>query len=179
MARSRNHIKPADEYIPAPPPPADGSCTEWCAPLHLIESKCSDHPLLKWFSVDDLMIMGAVLRVGHPTLYLYKHRDTRRDANIDADGVAWRYVPPAPDDFDDGGTYERLTSLADALDGLALWELPVMRDAPFEEVWEAYAAAPNNRHLADDEDDEDDDDIDDYWDDDYWDAGGASKKSWR
>ena len=166
MARSQK-TRVLHEHVPAPPPPADGSCNEWCTGMHLIETECVDHPLFRWFSVDDLMVAGAVRRPGHPLLYLYKHRDTRRYLNVDEAGVAWRYVPPPADRLgfaEDHGSYERLPSLGAALDLLHLWELPVMRCAPFEDVWQAYAAAPSTHVMAftiDDDEDLDDDDLDD------------------
>ena len=168
MARSRT-TKPIHEFVPAPPSPGDDSCNEWCAGMHLIETECSDHPAFRWYDVGDLMVMGAERRPGHPLLYLYKHRETRRYMNIDADGVPWRYVAPADDDWGSEGSYVRLPSLDAALDGLALWELPIMRNAPIEEVRQAYAAVPKSRYrsftdefpedvLLDDESDDDEND---------------------
>lgn len=122
--------------------------------MHLIEEQCSDHPLFRWYDVGDLMVMGAERRDGHPLLYLYKHRLTRHYMHIDADGVAWRYVAPPRYDPDDDGTYEPLPSLSDALVELRLWEVPMMRNAPFNEVRQAFEAALGCGAIIDDDDDD-------------------------
>lgn len=104
------------------PPDWEGRCNEWCAGMHLIERELTDHPDIELYDVADLMVMGALRRKGKPLLYLYKHRVTRREMAIDADGVAWWYKAPGRGKTGDG-EYVRHDSLAAAVDGLRLWEM--------------------------------------------------------
>ncbi|MGZ4794373.1 MAG: hypothetical protein ACXVJ7_03930 [Acidimicrobiia bacterium] len=55
---------------------------------------------------------------------IYRHVHTRGYLNLDADGTAYRYGAPRPDDPDRVGTYTRHRSLREAIDELALWQLP-------------------------------------------------------
>ncbi len=109
-----------------PPNSRTNECDEWCAALHLVESKVVDLPDGKFFDVDDFMIMGGWHRRGKPMIYLYKHGFTRRYINVDMDGIAWRYVPPAQLDDDHLGHYRRLSGLNVAVARLELWEMPLM-----------------------------------------------------
>lgn len=114
------------------PPAWTGVCDEWCAGLHLIERELADHPDIDRYDAADFMVMGALRRTGHPLLYLYKHVETRAYLNIDAAGVAWRYVPPRRGD-DGDGRYVRHRSLEDAFDALRLWELDDVDDVDEED----------------------------------------------
>jgi hypothetical protein len=58
---------------------------------------------------------------------VYKHRGTRRALNVDAQLRAYHYVPPRNLMSTADGSYRRLDSLEEGIDGVGLWELPRFR----------------------------------------------------
>jgi hypothetical protein len=102
---------------------------EWWEPLLAVETRMRESPRLldRCFAIDDFMLMGRDRRRSRPLVYLYKHRDTRRYLNVDVRLNAYRYVPPRRLTDGGGGSYRRLTSLEEGVDGVGLWELPRFR----------------------------------------------------
>ena len=100
---------------------------EWWAPLLAVEARMQESPRLldRCLRVGDFMLMGRERRRGRPLVYLYKHKDTRRYLNVDAQLRAYRFVTSRTAASD--GTYRRLDSLEDGIDGVGLWELPRLR----------------------------------------------------
>jgi len=43
---------------------------------------------------DEFMFMGRIVRKGRPDIWLFKHVYSRRHANLDECGGAYRYIPP-------------------------------------------------------------------------------------
>jgi hypothetical protein len=119
------------------------------APLRLVAQKLrtSSVPADAFFDPDDFMLMSWCVGERPSGVHLFKHVDTRHYLNLDADGVPYRYVPPATDDPDDEGSYVRHTSLRDAVDAVGLWELPWMRPElaahrqgrSWEDRWDLHA----------------------------------------
>lgn len=102
---------------------------EWWAPLLAVEARMGESSRLldRCLRVEDFMMMGRVRPRGRPLLYLYKHRDTRRYLNVDPHLAAYRYIPPRNLDSTSDGSYRRLESLEEGIDGVGLWELPRFR----------------------------------------------------
>ncbi len=101
---------------------------EWWDPLLAVAARTRESPRLldRCFEVGDFMVMGRDRRRGRPLVYLYKHRDTRRYLNVDAQLRAYRYVTPRRRDTSQG-SYRRLASLEEGIDHVGLWELPTFR----------------------------------------------------
>jgi hypothetical protein len=98
------------------------------APLRIVARRLRTSPVPAdaFFDPDDFMLMDWCRADRPGTISLFKHVDTRHYLNLDARGTAYRYVPPA-NARAGTGTYVRHRELRDALDDLALWELPWMR----------------------------------------------------
>ena len=110
-----------------PPPARPDPLERRLAPLRLVAEKlrASAVPADAFFDPDDFMLLSWC-RANRPAhVMLFKHVDTRRYLNLDADGAAHRYVPPA--DPGGEGAYPRYATLREAVDALGLWELPWMR----------------------------------------------------
>lgn len=114
-------------------PSADelAKCGPWCRPLHLVEAAVAGQPFAQYFSVDDFMCMGMLRRRRRPDLLLAKHVHTRRYLNLDAEGHAYRYLPP-PEDSDSNGQYRPYRDLIAAIDALHLHEMPWLYGSGFE-----------------------------------------------
>lgn len=109
--------------FPQPDVPAG---PEWFAPLQgLLDLVPTERPY-RYFDPADFMMMGRVVRSGRPAITIYKHAFTRSHLNLDAQGTAYRYVPP-PLDAVGHGRYLRHRSVLDALRALNLHELPWMK----------------------------------------------------
>ena len=98
-------------------------CSDWCRPIHMVESAIAGQPFAKYFDVDDFMWMGKLHRRGRPDLILHKHCHTRRYLNLDADGHAYRYLSPPPGSTL-MGQYRIHRDLVDAIDDVWLYEMP-------------------------------------------------------
>lgn len=100
----------------------------WFRPLEHVAlemSKCerwSD----QFFDIEDFMLMGGIERRPRPLLVPCKHVHTRRYLNLDLAGRAYRYFPPKTDPDGAGRCVEHRT-LRDAIDHVALYELPWMK----------------------------------------------------
>ncbi len=131
--------------------PSNG-CTEWCAPLHLIEQAVAGKPMGQDFSVDDFQIGPRLVRPGKPNLHLYKHGFTRTFLNVDTDGRTYRFIPPKASRGGAFGRYLFHRSLADAINDLLLHELAgvqrparlrlVRESAPYDDIGSAGGVGP-------------------------------------
>ncbi len=143
MPKRRDELSQREVF---PPDNLTGECNEWCAPLHQFHDRIRQHPHAVFFDVDDFMLMCGLQRPGHPLLILCKHRETRRYLNVDAAGDVWQYVAPRKFSDRTPGTYTRLASVEEALEGLGLEEMPWMdpdrfghlqtEDAVLDDRWE-------------------------------------------
>jgi hypothetical protein len=109
---------------------SDG-CGDWCRPLHLVERAIAGQPFARYFLVDHFMFMGVVRRRGRPDIVLNKHGHTRRYLNLDAEGHAYRYLPPPPTSSR-LGQYRPHHDLVAAIDDLHLHELPWLAFSGFD-----------------------------------------------
>jgi hypothetical protein len=102
---------------------------EWWEPLVAVEARMQESPRLldRCLRVGDFMLMGRVRRRGRPLVYLYKHKDTRRYLNVDPRLDAYAYMAPRDLASTAPGSYHRLDSLEEGIDGVGLWELPRFR----------------------------------------------------
>ena len=106
--------------------PAEGElneCSDWCKPIHMVEKAIAGQAFAKYFRIDDFMSMGKLHRKGRPDLILHKHYLTRYYLNLDADGHAYRYLPPPPHSSS-SGQYRPHKDLVTAIDALHLHEMP-------------------------------------------------------
>ena len=118
------------------------------APLRLVAEKlrASTVPADAFFDPDDFMLMSWCRDDRPKGIHLFQHVDTRHSINLDADGAAYRYLPPAEHDRHGEGSYVRYATLREAVDQLGLWELPWMRPElaahrrglAWEDRWELY-----------------------------------------
>ena len=108
-------------------------CSEWCAPLHMVEKAIAGHDVAKYFDVDHFMFMGRLHRDRRPDLNLYKHRHTRLYLNLDAAGHAYRYLAPPPESAGNG-QYRPFRDLEAAIDHLRLHEVPWLFGSGFEDA---------------------------------------------
>jgi hypothetical protein len=106
-------------------------CSHWCRPLHMVERAIAGQAFAKYFVVDDFMCMGMLHRRGRPNLILNKHRLTRRYLNLDAEGHAYRFLPPRPESSSNG-QYRPHADLVTAIDNLRLFEMPWLSWSGFE-----------------------------------------------
>ena len=92
-----------------PPPARSDLLARRFAPLRLVAERlrASAVPADAFFDPDDFMLMSWCRADRPQDVMLFKHVDTRHYLNLDADGAAYRYVPPATDAADDEGTYVR------------------------------------------------------------------------
>ena len=108
-------------------PDGDGPLDpEWFRPLVDVFPSVPAEGSLRFFDLEDFMVMGRVLRRPRPDVTIYKHRYTRRYLNLDGAGQAYRYLPPASGS-NGYGSYRRHGDLGAALAGLGLWELPKLK----------------------------------------------------
>lgn len=99
----------------------------WWVPLEHLAAAIAVVPRYRFFDLDDFMLMAKLKRSGgRADLLMYKHHHTRRHLNLDGAGNAYRYVPPRSPQG--SGRHLRHERLCDALDALALWELPWMKE---------------------------------------------------
>lgn len=108
-------------------------CSAWCEPIHIVERAIADQPFGKYFRIEQFMCMGKVHRSKRPDLVLNKHSLTRRYLNLDADGNAYRYIPPKNPNSLAEGSYRRFGTLVDAIDELDLHLLPWFYASGFED----------------------------------------------
>ena len=96
---------------------------EW-APLEAVSVIARRSPELPSFHPSEFMYMGVVRRRDGLQVHLYKHVDTRRYLNLDADGHAYEYRGSSGEllaDPTSGGWYRPHRSLDDALLDADLW----------------------------------------------------------
>ena len=110
------------------------------APLRLVAARLrtSTVPADAFFDPDDFMVVSWAVADRPMGVHVFKHVDTRGVINLDADGVPYR--------CDDRGGWSRHATLREAVDALALWELPWLRPelarhrrgCTWEERWARY-----------------------------------------
>jgi hypothetical protein len=90
-------------------------------PLRLVAAKlrASTVPADAFFDPDDFMVVSWAVADRPAGVHVFKHVDTRRVINLDADGVPYRR--------DERGGWSRYATLREAVDALDLWELPWLR----------------------------------------------------
>ena len=80
------------------PPDDEAPLLEWWTPL-LLAASAARRERIPWpIHLDDFMLMGRVDRGSRPAVWIYKHRDSRRELNLDATGQAYKFTrtPNAP-----------------------------------------------------------------------------------
>ena len=74
------------------PPEDQAPLLEWWTPL-LLAASAGRRERVPWpIHLDDFMLMGRVDRGSRPAVWIYKHRDSRRELNLDATGQAYRFT---------------------------------------------------------------------------------------
>ena len=116
----------------------------WWAPLEGVGRAVQSQWRYQFFALADFMLMVKLVRPPRPSLYLYKHRYTRRYLNLDEAGHAYRFAVPRSKP-EGPGRYLAHRNPADAIDHLELWLLPWMK--PGLESWR-FGYDWSERYLA-------------------------------
>jgi hypothetical protein len=59
-----------------------------------VGSRAARRERVPWpIHLDDFMLMGRVDRSSRPSIWIYKHRDSRRELRLDDAGQAYRFTP--------------------------------------------------------------------------------------
>ncbi|MET0901994.1 MAG: hypothetical protein ABWZ52_02030 [Acidimicrobiales bacterium] len=73
------------------PPEDEAPLLEWWTPL-LLAASAGRRERVPWpIHLDDFMLMGRVDRGSRPSVWIYKHRDSRRELNVDSTGQAYKF----------------------------------------------------------------------------------------
>jgi len=108
-------------------PPEDQPLDQsWWRPLEQVAQSVAGRPRYRFFDLSDFMMMCGINRAPRPRLILYKHSYTRRYLNLDDAGLAYRYIAPR-ETSSGSGRYLVHRTMEEALEALALWELPWMK----------------------------------------------------
>jgi hypothetical protein len=74
------------------PPDDQPPLLEWWTPL-LLAGSAGRRERVPWpIHLDDFMLMGRVERGSRPDIWIYKHRDSRRELYLDARGQAYKFT---------------------------------------------------------------------------------------
>ena len=74
------------------PPEDEAPLLEWWTPL-LLAASAARRERIPWpIHLDDFMLMGRVDRDSRPAVWIYKHRDSRRELNLDSTGQAYKFT---------------------------------------------------------------------------------------
>jgi hypothetical protein len=74
------------------PPDDEAPLLEWWTPL-LLAASAGRRERVPWpIHLDDFMLMGRVDRGTRPAVWIYKHRDSRRELNLDSTGQAYKFT---------------------------------------------------------------------------------------
>ena len=74
------------------PPEDEAPLLEWWTPL-LLAASAGRRERVPWpIHLDDFMLMGRVDRGSRPAVWIYKHRDSRRELNLDSTGQAYKFT---------------------------------------------------------------------------------------
>ena len=107
------------------PPEDEAPLLEWWTPL-LLAASAARRERLPWpIHLDDFMLMGRVDRGTRPAVWIYKHRDSRRELNLDATGQPYKFTRTP-----NGNSYGRFTACR-IRQALVLADLPTF----VEPVW--------------------------------------------
>ncbi len=74
------------------PPDDQAPLLEWWTPLLLAASSARRERVPWPIHLDDFMLMGRVDRGTRPAVWIYKHRDSRRELYLDATGQPYRFT---------------------------------------------------------------------------------------
>ena len=75
------------------PPDDQAPLLEWWTPL-LLAASAARREQVPWpIHLDDFMLMGRVDRGSRPAVWIYKHRDSRRELRVDATGQTYKFTP--------------------------------------------------------------------------------------
>ncbi len=74
------------------PPEDEAPLLEWWTPL-LLAASAARRERVPWpIHLDDFMLMGRIDRASRPAVWIYKHRGSRRELNLDATGQAYKFT---------------------------------------------------------------------------------------
>ena len=74
------------------PPDDEAPLLEWWTPL-LLAASAVRRARVPWpIHLDDFMLMGRVDRGTRPAVWIYKHRDSRRELHLDATGQPYKFT---------------------------------------------------------------------------------------
>ena len=74
------------------PPEDEAPLLEWWTPL-LLAASAARRERIPWpIHLDDFMLMGRVDRGTRPAVWIYKHRASRRELNVDSTGQAYKFT---------------------------------------------------------------------------------------
>lgn len=126
----------------------------WWEPLEQLTERVAADPSLPTIMPCEFMFMGRADLRGRPSIWLYKHVDTRRYLNLGDDCRAYRYVPPEDVMSADQGRYLLHSEIRRALLHLELSVLTPDQRAKLaqcdrcRELAGALASAHPTRHLT-------------------------------
>ena len=107
------------------PPDDEAPLLEWWTPL-LLAASAARRERIPWpIHLDDFMLMGRVDRGSRPAVWIYKHRDSRRELNLDSTGQAYKFTRTP-----NAASYGRFTA-CDIRQAIFLADLPTF----VEPVW--------------------------------------------
>jgi hypothetical protein len=87
------------------PPDDEAPLLEWWSPL-LLAASAGRRERVPWpIHLDDFMLMGRVDRGSRPSVWIYKHRDSRRELNLDSTGQPYKFIRTP-----NGKSYGRFTA---------------------------------------------------------------------
>ena len=73
------------------PPEDEAPLLEWWTPL-LLAASAGRRARVPWpIHLDDFMLMGRVDRGSRPSVWIYKHRDSGRELNVDSTGQTYKF----------------------------------------------------------------------------------------
>jgi hypothetical protein len=74
------------------PPDDEAPLLEWWTPL-LLAASAARREQIPWpIHLDDFQLMGRVDRGARPAVWIYKHRGSRRELNLDSTGRAYKFT---------------------------------------------------------------------------------------
>jgi hypothetical protein len=107
------------------PDPDAPLAPEWTAPLTTVQRLIRGDPRYRFFDVDDFEVEARLARPSLPSLVRYRHRYTHGALHVDADGQAYRHIPPKVGRVGAGRHVRQ--PLDDAVRALDLWVLPWLK----------------------------------------------------
>ena len=74
------------------PPDGQPQLLEWWQPALIASSTLRQRRYGWLIHIDELMLMGRIDRSGRPSIWVYKHKESRREIYLDATGAAYKYT---------------------------------------------------------------------------------------